>query len=373
MADTETHNTQVEDDTIMDLDIREEDGEILKPTRVVVRPRTVNRSTESRNGAEPTTVAPRKRFMFKSVKPKQSGPSRPVIRSRPRTTSIVPFSSGTVIDQDRPYDINGEFQLEFPAAGEFLKMIEYVHGSHYRTSTTGNYYELGPAGLLYVGIDPNRVISNWILIRRENLTVYQYSTPSGKPYRFYMDVTSLKDGLKPFKKDRRLYLRKDANQKMMDKEMMIVSERAKDPADVALVRISVYNEVETFNRPSFDYDVSKPHVVIPTNVFKDACKSITNKKKVKFVIQRNCMIMYKIDDHSEPAMHKFMGNDPSNTDDTVLTESYIPSPIAKNLNKLQAMSPNGVIQVYYEEGQPLLLRLRYNYLGDVHIYIMLDS
>lgn len=326
---------------------------------------------------EHVTRSSAKRFTFKSSRTTRcparttraiTGP-RTVARYRTSGTStaIVPSSYQTVEDHDREYDIKGEFRLEFPAAGELGKMIDYINGTRNKATSAGNYYELNEEGLLYVGIDTNKIVSNYILIRRENLTSFSYYTESGKPYRFYMDIASLKDKLKSYKKDRRLCLSKN-----LIHDFMLISERPDESDGVATIKLSTYNEVRTKNRPSFEYDVSRPHAVIATNSLKDACKTITNKKKVKLVLRADSLIMFKIDEQTEPTMQKFPSNDPTNKDETVLEESFIPSPIAKNLSKLQAMSPNGAIQVYYKKGEPLLLKLQYCFLGDAHIYIMLS-
>ena len=289
-----------------------------------------------------------------------------LLNNGPNDISPLNFNDGisTVSDENRQYVTDGLFYIEFPSAGEFYKVLEYLGGSHNNMTSDSNYFEINEYGLTYTGTDPNKKILNNATINRENLTMFFYQTENNKPYRFHVPANEFKSIIKNCTRDMKLIL----NKKSGDNNIYIKS--GESVKCIEQIRF----KGSSSSIPKIYHDKSKPNAVIPVSRLRDICKSINNKIKVLITVRDNSLMITKLNDRGlKCAADVFTSNDPYVARETceIIKEGFIASTIAKNFGKLHTISPNGTVKVYVRKDKPILFSLQVCYLGNINIYIVL--
>ncbi len=294
----------------------------------------------------------------------------------PNTSSN--FHKETNILQTNPNktDIACSFNVEFPHAGAFSALIEYLHGGHGTGTTNQSYFEITNKTLTYTGRDVSKTVLNHATIYSRN-TVRFIMEPSGGTYRFFVKLKELRDHLKPFTKKNSVALTKyEGRSQLYIQTSSSSSEYGPQQIQfVDLLPMDSNVKYTVSSRPLGNIDT--PNAVIYSPELHKMCKSIVTDRQIEICGTKTsiCFGIPGKDEQRPSSVWKFTS--PNNnvvigTNDKIIV-GKASGGVIKNLGRLSALAPNALIWVYFTSAKEIKLVAPIEYLGSLDIYITLNQ
>ena len=273
-------------------------------------------------------------------------------------------------------DISCSFNIEFPHAGAFSSLIEYLHGGHGTGTTNQSYFEITDKTLTYTGRDASKTVLNCATIYSRN-TIRFTMTPVGKTYRFFVKLKELRDHLRPFTKKNSVALTKyEGRSQLCIQTSSSSSDRG--PQQIQFVNLLPMDGNVEYNVPTqFIEQSDTPNAVIYSLDLHKMCKTITAGKQIEICGTRTsiCFGIPGKDEQRPSGVWKFTSphnNAVIGTEDNIIV-GKASGVVIKNLGRLSALAPNSMISVYFISEKDIKLIAHIEYLGTLEIHITLSQ
>ncbi len=273
-------------------------------------------------------------------------------------------------------DIACSFNIEFPHAGAFSSLIEYLHGGHGTGTTNQSYFEITDKTLTYTGRDASKTVLNCATIYSRN-TIRFTKNPPGKTYRFFVKLKELRDHLKPFTKKNSVALAKyEGRSQLCIQTSSSSSDRG--PQQIQFVELLPMDGNVEYNITTQPIENSDtPNAVIYSLDLHKMCKTITAGKQIE-ICGTETSICFGIpgkDERRPSGVWKFTSphnNAVIGTEDNIIV-GKASGVVIKNLGRLSALAPNSMISVYFVSDKDIKLIAHIEYLGILEIHITLSQ
>nr|QBK91233.1 MAG: proliferating cell nuclear antigen [Pithovirus LCPAC202] len=273
-------------------------------------------------------------------------------------------------------DISCSFNVEFPHAGAFSALIEYLHGGHGTGTTNQSYFEITEKTLTYTGRDVSKTVLNCATIYSRNTVRFIMSSTS-ETYRFFVKLKELRDHLKPFTKKNSVALTKYKGRSQL---YIQTSSSGSDfgPQQIQFVNLLPMDGNVKYNFPTHSPEsLDTPNAVIYAPELHKMCKTIVTDRQIEICGTKTsiCFGIPGKDEQRPSSVWKFTSpnnNSLIGTDDNIIV-GKASGGVIKNLGRLSALAPNALIWVYFTSEKDIKLVAPIEYLGTLDVHITLSQ
>ncbi len=268
------------------------------------------------------------------------------------------------------------FNVEFPHAGAFSALIEYLHGGHGTGTTNQSYFEITDKTLTYTGRDVSKTVLNRATIYSRNTVRFIVDSPKGT-YRFFVKLKELRDHLKPFTKKNSVALTKYGGRSQLYIQTSSSSSEY-GPQQIQFVNLLPMDTNVSYKVPIYkSQNIDTPNAVIYSPELHKMCKTIVTDRQIE-ICGTSTSICFGIpgkDEQRPSSVWKFTS--PNNN---VVIGTNVNSIIGKasggvikKLGRLSALAPNAMIWVYFTPENKIKLVAPIEYLGTLDVHITLSQ